>query len=374
MNRRRSGSGPDIILVDRMCLTTDYLAHQLASRGARVHLFTPSLRWPPSFLHAAYPYSSTVRGPLGDQSSGAFTEMVQRVDPACIIPLTEPALYWMWDQPAHIQKRCLPGVPPGLRPLLLDRALLLEHAAAWGVVTPDAIRLGSQDDCRAAIAAGLPLIVKSGQSSASTGVALCRTSDEVMLAFGKFSGNGPPVSAQRYYAGPTYLAGGLFVHGEAVHFYAGEKTVTWPALTGYSYEIRSAGEPHLSTLQQAVQAVCKNLEWTGLASFDFVLDETGKFRFVDFNPRLWGSAGAMAAAKVDLYEGLDSLIRRGHAGPPSRSVPGITHRVFPKYTVGPSDMGLLQRLRGLRDAPWDTPFLAVSEIAYRAAIRMVLGR
>jgi predicted ATP-grasp superfamily ATP-dependent carboligase len=240
-------------------------------------------------------------------------------------------------------------------------------------VIPEAVPLASHDDCRAAAAAGLPLIVKSGQSSASTGVALCRTSDEVMLAFDKFFGNSPSVTAQRYYAGPTYLAGALFVHGEAVHFYAGKKTLTWPSLTGFSYEIESAWEPHLSTLQQAAQTVCKNLEWTGLASFDFVLDETGKFRFVDFNPRLWGSAGAMATAKVDLYEGLDSLIRRGHAGPSSRSIPGITHRVFPKYSVGPADIGLRRRLLGLRDGPWDTPFLAVSEIAYRAALRMFPG-
>jgi hypothetical protein len=191
----RRGSGPDIILVDRMCLTTDYLAHQLASRGARVHLFTTSPLWPLGFLHAAYPYSSIVRGSLGDQSSDAFISMVERVNPVCIIPLTEPALYWMWDKPAHIQERCLPNVPTAIQPLLLDRALLLEKAAAWGVATPDAIPLNSHDDCHAAIAAGLPLIVKSGQSVATAGVALCRTSDEVIQAFDKFFGNSTSVSA-----------------------------------------------------------------------------------------------------------------------------------------------------------------------------------
>lgn len=370
---RRSGSGPDIILVDRMCLTTDYLAHQLASRGARVHLFTKSPKWPLSLLRAAYPYTSTARGPLGDESSETFINMVERVNPACIIPLTEPALYWMWDQPAHVQERCLPNVPLAMQPLLLDRALLLEKAAAWGVSTPDAIPLTSHDDCHAAIAAGLPLIVKSGQSVATAGVALCRTPDEVIQAFDKFFGHTTSVSAQRYYVGATYLAGALFVHGEAVHFYAGKKTAVWPPLIGYSYEIESVGEPHLSILLQAAEIVCENLEWTGLASFDFVLDETGKFRFVDFNPRLWGAAGALVTAKVDLYAGIDGLIRRGHAGPPSRSVPGISHRVFPKYSVGPTDMSWWRRLRGLHDGPWGTPFLAASELVYRAAIRMAGG-
>ncbi len=216
-------------------------------------------------------------------------------------------------------------------------------------------------------------MVKSGQSIAAAGVALCRTSDEVIRAFDKFSGGATSVTAQRYYVGPTYLAGALFVHGEAVHFYAGKKTVVWPSLTGYSYEIRSAGEPHLSTLRQAVGTVCKNLEWTGLASFDFVLDQDNQFRFVDFNPRLWGAAGAMMTAKVDLYGGLDRLIRCADAGPPSSSIPGISHRVFPKYTLEPSDMSMWRRLMGLRDAPWDTPFLVVSELAYKMALNIAHG-
>ena len=368
--RRAGGDAPNIILVDRMDLTTDYLAYQLASRGACVHLFTPSLRWPPAFLRAAFPYRSCVGEAFGDQPSDSFAAMVERVDPAAIIPCTEQAFYWMWKQPAHIQERCLPNVAPEIRPLLLDRALLLEKAADWGVATPDAVPLKSHDDCRAAIAAGLPLMVKSGQSNASKGVALCHTSDEVIRAFDKFFHKATSVTAQRYYVGPTYMAGGLFVHGEAVHFYAGEQTIMWPPLTGYSYEIRSAGEPHFPALLQASETVCKNLEWTGLASFDFVLDEDNQFRFVDFNPRLWGSAGAVRTAKMDLYGGIDRLIRGGDAGPPSWSTPDISHRVFPKYTVDPSDMSLRRRLAGLRDAPWDTPFLAASEVAYKVAMRL----
>lgn len=361
---RRADDGPNVILVDTRWFSTDYLAHQLASRGARVHAFTAPPRWPPSYLRAVYPYRSYAEESFGDQQSGSFAALVERVDPACIIPCSEQALYWMWKQPGHIQERSLPNVAPAIRPLLLDRTLLLEEAAGWQVAIPTAMRLNSRDDCHAAIAVGLPLMVKSGQSVGSTGVALCRTADEVIGAFDKFSGRPGSVTAQRFYVGPTYLAGGLFVHGEAVHFYAGQKTVMWPPLTGYAYELRSAGEPHFSVLLQAAQTVCKNLEWTGPASFDFVLDEDGQFRFVDFNPRLWGSAGATVAARVDLYGGIERWIRCGDAGAPSRSVPGISHRVFPKYTWDPSDMSVWRRLRALRDAPWDAPFLAVGELLH----------
>ena len=175
-----------------------------------------------------YPYRSYVEEPFGDRQSGAFAALVDRVDPACIIPCSEQALYWIWKQPRHIQERSLPNVAPAIRPLLLDRTLLLEAAeASWGVVTPTSMRLDSRDDCLAAIATGLPLMVKSGQSVGSTGVALCHTADEVVRAFDKFSGRPASISAQRDHVGPTYLAGGLFVHGAAIDFYAGEKTMMW---------------------------------------------------------------------------------------------------------------------------------------------------
>jgi hypothetical protein len=363
----------DVILVDTTWDTSDFFAYQLAKRGLNVHAFTERLRRPP-YLRVAYPYRSYVTEPFTSGPSDSFQSMVDRIDPACIIPCTEAALYWLWDQPDHIQELCLPNVAPVMRSLLLDRALLLENAAAWGVSTPESVPLTSLADCRAAIATGLPLMVKAGRSIGSDGVALCRTPDEVIRSFEEFFHTGASVSAQRFYVGPTYLAGALFIHGDAVHFYAGKKTVVCPPLTGFSYAMQSAAEPYFSSLLQAAETVCKNLEWTGLASFDFVLDEDGCFRFVDFNPRHWGSGDATLRSGVDLYAGLVRWISDGDAGPPSRSTPGISHRVFPKYTFQPSGMSIWSRLTGLRDAPWDDPTFAAGELALeilRGAARAV---
>ena len=356
----RGGGRLDVILVDTTWNSVDFLAYQLARRGLGVHAFTPFLRRP-WYLRVGYPYRSHVELPLVRGSSDAFGAMVERIGPACIIPCTEEALYWLWDQPGHIQRLCFPDVAPAVRPLLLDRALLLAEAAGWGVPVPAAVPLGSRADCDAAIAGGLPVMVKSGRSNGSRGVALCRTPGEVTGAFERFAPMGTSVTAQRFYTGPTYLAGGLFVHGQAVHFYAGEQTVMWPELTGYAYQLRSAGEPYLSQLLQHAESVCKQLEWTGLASFDFVLGEDGEFRFVDFNPRHWGSADATLPARVDVYGGLARWIREGTAGPPSRPLPGISHRVFPTFSLEPSGMSPWRRLAGLRDAPWGAPSFIIGE-------------
>ena len=112
------------------------------------------------------------------------------------------------------------------------------------------------------------------------------------------------------------------------------------------------------------------MEWTGFAAFDFVLDENDQFRFVDFNPRLWGSSAAVLGAGVDLFGGIHRLLRHGDAGPPSRSMPNSSYRVFPKYIMEPSHMSPWRRLGGLRDAPWDAPFLIASELVYNVAFRL----
>jgi hypothetical protein len=360
MSRGRSG-GPDVILVDTTWASVDFLAHQLVKRGLRVHAFTPHLHRPRYLRVTSYPYTSFVEQPLEKESADSFRAMVERIGPACIMPCTDQALYWMWDQPDHIQRLCLPDVAPAVRPLLLDRALLLEEAAAWGVPVPEGMPLGSRADCDAAIAAGLPVMVKSGRSVGALFVALCRTPGEVIEAFERFAPLGASVTAQHFYTGPTYMAGALFVDGEAVHLYSGEKTIMWPKLTGYAFEMRSASEPTLSQLQKYAESVCKQLEWTGMAGLDFVLGEDGEFRFLDFNPRLWGCADATLSAGVDLFDGLARWIRDGNAGPPTRPRPGIVHKVFPKYTFEPSGMSPWQRLGGLRDAPWDAPSFIIGE-------------
>jgi hypothetical protein len=287
------------------------------------------------------------------------------------MPCTEEALYWMWDQPDHIQRLCLPDVDPAVRPLLFDRALLLAEADAWGLPVPAGMPLGTRADCDAAIAGGLPVMVKGGRSVGATFVALCRTPEQVIAAFERFAPQGASVTAQHLYKGPTYQAGAFFVDGEAVHLYVGEKTVMWPKLTGYAFEVRSAGEPYLSQLLQYTESVCKQLGWTGPAGFDFVLGEDGDFRFVDFNPRPWGCADATLSAGVGFYDGLARWIRDGTAGPPTRSLPGIVHRVFPKYAFEPSGINPWRRLASLGDAPWDAPSFIFGEalVAVRNRLR-----
>ena len=376
--RSRGRSGPDVILVDTTWGSVDFLAHQLTKRGLRVHAFTPHLHRPRYLRVSTYPYASYVEQPLADEGADAFRAMVDRIGPACIMPCTDEALYWMWDQPDHIQRLCLPDVDPAVRPLLLDRALLLEEAAGWGVPVPAGVSLGSRADCDAAIAGGLPLMVKSGRSMGALFVALCRTPEEVIEAFERFTLRDSSVTAQHFYTGPTYMAGALFVHGEAVHLYSGEKTVMWPELTGYAFEMRSSSEPYLSQLQQYAESVCKQLGWTGMAGLDFVLGEDGEFRFLDFNPRLWGCADATLSAGVKLYDGLASWIREGTAGPPTRPRQGVVHRVFPKYVFEASGIGPWQRLAGLRDAPWDAPSFIIGEalvaLRDRVTTRMAKAR
>jgi hypothetical protein len=366
-----AGDSPDVILMDTSWDCTDFLAYQLAKRGVRPHAFTPLIRRPRYLPRAGYPYGSICVQSDPRGTTDALMRMVDQVKPACIIPCAEQSLYWLWRQPKEIQSLCLPNVAEALRPLLLDRGQLLEAASAWGVPVPSAMTLESREDCDKAIAGGLPLVVKAAMSINSDGVRFCATAEEVRAAYDTFSAAGSRIDAQRYYTGGTFLAGGFFVNGRAAHFYAGEKVVVWPRLTGPSLVIATVGEPRSSALLRYAEAVCQQLDWTGLASFDFVLDEDAdELRMVDFNPRHWGAAGATLRAGVDVYDGLAQWIREGTVSGTSRSVPGISHRVFPKYVFAPSGIGWPRRLLGLRDAPWEDTSFVLGELAFTARERL----
>lgn len=377
----RAGDGPDVILMDTSWDCTDFLAYQLAKRGIRPHAYTPLTRRPRYLPRVGYPYGSICIQSDPQGTTTALLRMVDKVRPACIIPCSEQSLYWLWRQPKEIQSLCFPNVAEALRPLLLDRGQLLEAASVWGVPVPSMTTLESREDCDKAIVGGLPLVVKAARSINSLGVRFCATADEVRAAYDTFSATGLRTDAQRYYTGGTFLAGGFFVNGRAAHFYAGEKVVVWPRRTGPSLVIATVGEPRFSALLRYAEAVCQQLDWTGLASFDFVLDEDAdELRMVDFNPRHWGAAGATLRAGVGLYDGLAQWIREGTVSGTSRSVPGISHRVFPKYVFLPSGIGWPQRLLGLRDAPWEDASFVLGELAFSTrerldwAVRMLRSR
>ena len=361
----------DVILVDTSWDSTDFLAYQLAKRGIRPHACTPLTRRPYYLPRVGYPYGSICIQSDPRDTTTALMRMIDKIKPACIIPCSEQSLYWLWRQPKEIQSLCFPNVAEVVRPLLLDRGQLLEAAAAWGVPVPSATTLESREDCDKAIAGGLPLVVKAARSINSTGVRFCATADEVRGAYDTFSATGLRMDAQRYYTGGTFLAGGFFVNGRAAHFYAGEKVVVWPRRTGPSLVIATVGEPRFSALLRYAEAVCQQLDWTGLASFDFVLDkDADELRMVDFNPRHWGAAGATLRAGVDLYDGLAQWIGEGTVSGTSRSVPGISYRVFPKYVFLPSDIGWPQRLLGVRVAPWEDASYVLGELAFSTRERL----
>ncbi len=374
LGHARARDVPDVILMDTSWDCTDFLAYQLAKRGIRPHACTPLIRRPRYLPRVGYPYGSICVQSDPRGTTTALLRMIDKIKPACIIPCGEQSLYWLWRQPKEIQSLCFPNVAEALRPLLLDRGQLLEAASVWGVPVPSATTLESREDCEKAIAGGLPLVVKAARSINSNGVRFCATADEVRAAYDTFSATGLRIDAQRYYTGGTFLAGGFFVNGRAAHFYAGEKVVVWPQRTGPSLVIATVGEPRFSALLRYVEAVCQQLDWTGLASFDFVLDkDADELRMVDFNPRHWGAAGATLRTGVDLYDGLAQWIREGTVSGTSRSVPGISHRVFPKYVFLPSGIGWSQRMLGVRDAPWEDVSFVLGELAFSTRERLDWG-
>lgn len=104
--------------------------------------------------------------------------------------------------------------------------------------------------------------------------------------------------AQEFVGGAEYTFRGVFDHGEPV------ATTTKRLLRGMKYSRgpsvyhEAVDEPEL---ERAALALMRELEWHGLASSGFMRDpETGTFKLIEVNPRVW------ANIPMDLHAGVDS--------------------------------------------------------------------
>jgi hypothetical protein len=289
-----------------------------------------------------------------------------------IVAASESALAWLWQQPGPVQPLVRPAVPAEQRPLLLDKAQLLSAASRWGVPVPESLPFLSEGACDlAGEHLGFPLVLKTARGEAGEGVAVSRTPTEMHAAYRRLAGNGHgAVSAQQFCAGSTYLVGLVAVDGEPTSVYVGRQTIQAPRLTGPAIEIESVYEPALVAF---ASRIAQQLRWTGIGACDFVLDESGVFRFIEFNPRAWDSVWGAVRAGWDALADYATVLTGGRPRPCTPKV-GVRTRVFPTYVGAGGEVGLSlpARLLAMRDAPWRHRGLVTRELASFAAGR--LGR
>ena len=258
-----------------------------------------------------------------------------------------------------------PSIMPWQRALLADKHALVDHVARHGVRVLARERIRDEMELNAVVERlGLTVVLKVSRGVGGDGVRVARSQEhaldgarELYRRYDEW-----PV-VEHFAAGPTFLVGGLFHAGEPSALYMGVKREVYPEVTGPSIRIESVVNDELRT--QALAAF-RSLQWTGLASADFVLDADGRFYFLELNPRPWGAIAAAAQAGVDLFKPMAAQLR---GVPPQRGASaraGVDTYLFPQYwrvrlmTHGRRHWAKPEVIAALfRSIPWRSPWLAL---------------
>lgn len=247
-----------------------------------------------------------------------------------VYPCTEPTMLPLDGSSDHIW----PVLTRTQRELIASKSTMSGFAAAHGAdIPPQTVIHGETDVDSALREHGLPLVLKTERGRGGDGTRIVRSADAARRAALRALRDRGRVIAQKYVSGSTFLVGGLFRDGETLRLYAGEKLRQHPEGTGPAAQIRSVDEARLT---ESAEAVFRALRWTGIASMDFIRHASGRFLFLELNPRPWGSIAAAAQAGVELFEPLAALMR-GAAPSSVRSLRhGVATRILPLYLLHPA--------------------------------------
>jgi len=327
-----------VALLDEGWLQTSDLASALEASGFAVTVVTAdgsgahyrrrSVEWrsaPPLASASFLPY-------LGQLMRDAVFDRV--------LPLTESALYRLWDAGPAWADHVYPAVDDWQCRLLRDKHLMVEHLAARGIAVPRQQRLAGQSAAAIACELGMPVVLKAATGSGGSHTWIAETQAELVRAIDRTRQVGGAWAAQELLAGPTCLVGGVFDRGRPIRIYAGEKLEQWPPRVGPAVRMCARRDPDLVA---AGLRAFERLQWTGFASADFVRGVAG-YQLLEINPRLWGSIAAAMAAGVEMFEPFFQLVMGRSPRAELGFADGVECRIFPRNLAAHPARGMWELL------------------------------
>lgn len=200
--------------------------------------------------------------------------------------------------------RALPSSPPSFLRLMMSKNLVLDLAQRSGVSVPETVVPEDEEELDViARNLGMPLVIKGEKGESGRNVRIVRSLRDVRAAYrdvcaSEASYGGHP-ALQEFVQGTAYSVGGLFQAGRPLRICAHRKLLTYPPQGGWTVKGVTARPANL--LEEAWK-IFAALEYSGFGHVEFVRDEaSGKFKFLEVNPRVWGSIGIAQHAGVDLF-------------------------------------------------------------------------
>jgi hypothetical protein len=131
---------------------------------------------------------------------------------------------------------------------------------------------------------------------------------------------------QEIVKGQAYSVGGLFQEGRPLRLCAHRKLLTYPRAGGVT--VKGITERPRRLLEEAIKTFAA-FRYTGLGHAEFIHDKAqDTFKFIEINPRVWGSIGVTEHAGVDLYSPYQQLIDGGQVSSDLRYREGVIYHRF----------------------------------------------
>jgi biotin carboxylase len=334
---------PQVLIVDRRAVIGAEVCRTLAAQGCETDIFAGA--GSPGF-RSRFCTRRLVSPPFDDAQAyrDALGAAVGAKAYDAIHVCHEEALARLLPLPESEDWRGLLVPPEASLKIALSKNAALSLAARAGVATPRTTIPEREGDL-ASIARefGWPVVVKGDTGESGENVRIVWREDHLaeqyreVMARAAGSANRPAL--QEFIRGPAYSIGGLFRNGQPLRVVAHRKLIRYPYPWG-GMSVKGMTEECPKLLREAFK-VFESLEYTGLGHVEFIRDECdGRFKFLEINPRLWGTIGAAQLAGVDLFTPYRQLVRGIPVEPDLRYRQKVTfHRI-------------LREVRLIRERPW----------------------
>jgi hypothetical protein len=292
-----------LILDRRAAVLTMQVCRSLARRGDTVDIFGEAGS---SAFHSRFCNRRLTSPPWDakDRVVEALQKIVEHGSYDAIYLCNEDILEIIIPLLGSVPWRALPISAPSFLGLMTSKNRVLDLARRSGVSVPATVVPESEDQLDVlAREIGIPLVIKGEKGESGRNVRIVRSLNEVCAAYRDVSAReasyrGRP-AVQEFVRGPAYSVGGLFHNGHPLRICAHRKVLTYPPQGGWTVKGITERPPNL--IEQAFK-IFAALDYTGLGHVEFVHDESsGEFKFLELNPRVWGSIGIAQHAGVDLF-------------------------------------------------------------------------
>jgi hypothetical protein len=298
-----------LLLDRRPTVVAMKVCYALSSLGYSVDVFGET--GSPAFL-SRFCHRSVICPPFGKPEAvrAAIKDLSERGRYDAIFLCSEEILHAILPL---LYDGALPGLPlSGTNTLevLLNKYSTLRFAQQAGVPVPKTVAPEGEEEVEGiARGFGHQLVVKGERGDSSRNVRLVTQGSKLVLAYREISHresaySGRPV-LQEFISGPAYSVAGLFQDGRPLRICAHRKLLTYPPAGGWT--VKGITERPIGLLDEAFK-MFGALKYTGLGHAEFIRDvRDNKFKFLELNPRVWGSIGIAKHAGVDLYTPYQAL-------------------------------------------------------------------